>query len=206
MLSLFFLCAAAHLNPFQGDLEGDIEELVSQNPKQMSAQEYERITQTLLEKGPCNLLVFGTGRDSELYMRINAGGSTLFIEDSPEWIEYAKAHTPDIDIVAVTYKTRRSEFRKYLQLDHLHSLAMDLPKSVTERAWDMIIVDAPAGYDSNGPGRMQSIYTAALLAKGGCDVFVHDCNRTVEKLYTDHLFSRKDLVESYERTRHYQIK
>lgn len=197
------LCAVAlTVNPFQSA----IEELTANNPHQMSAQEYSQITKRLLEKGPCNLLVFGVGRDSELYMRINAEGTTIFIEDNPEWIAYAKEHNPEIEIVQVTYKTRRKEARKYLQLDLLHTLALDLPKSITEKVWDVIIVDAPAGYDASQPGRMQSIYSAAALAKSGCDVFVHDCDRLVERLYSDHLFSRKDLAATYDRTRHYHLR
>jgi len=184
----------------------EIGSLVAQNPNQMNIKEYGRIAETLLEKGPCNLLVFGTGRDSDLYLRINAEGTTLFIEDNPKWIAYAKEHNPQIQIVPVTYKTHRFEARKYLKLEHLNTLALDLPKEVTKRVWDVIIVDAPSGYAPDQPGRMQSIYTAATLAKKGCDVFVHDCDRATERLYSDHLFSRKDLMEVYERTRHYRLK
>lgn len=198
MISLFLLCA---MHPF----ESAINELVESNPHQMNAQEYNQIAKNLVQRGPCHLLVFGTGRDSELYLQINAGGTTLFIEDNPEWIAYAKAHNPTIDIVQVSYKTHRFEAKKYLQLEHLHDLDLELPQKVIDTVWDVIIVDAPAGYNSQCPGRMQSIYAAAKLAQRGCDVFVHDCDRAVERLYTDHLFSRKDLAETYGRTRHYVL-
>lgn len=48
--------------------------------------------------------------------------------------------------------------------------------------WDVIIVDAPCGWHPDCPGRMQSIATAAhLTIPGRTSVYVHDCQRTVER-------------------------
>ena len=48
----------------------------------MSEQEYRVIADAVVRRSPCNVLVFGTGYDSELWMKCNARGQTVFLEDS----------------------------------------------------------------------------------------------------------------------------
>ena len=71
---------------------------------------------------------------------------------------------------------------------------MRLPEQVTQSRWDVILVDGPAGYTDENPGRMQSIYTASKLIKKGGYVFVHDCHRKVEQVYSDKYLLRKNFV------------
>ena len=40
----------------------------------MSEQEYRVIANAVVRRSPCNVLVFGTGYDSELWMKCNVGG------------------------------------------------------------------------------------------------------------------------------------
>jgi hypothetical protein len=86
------------------------------------------------------------------------------------------------------------------------ALAMKLPEKVMSMAWDIIFMDAPMGFSDVCPGRMQSIYTASVLAsrRPGIDVVLHDCYRELEQSYCDRFFSLYPLVIEFERTRHYR--
>ena len=76
---------------------------------------------------------------------------------------------------------------------------MDLPAIIRETKWDCIFIDAPMGMSDKPqvPGRMQSIFEASVLADEDTDVFVHDCDRYVENVYSKTMFSRviKDLTK-----------
>ena len=60
--------------------------------------------------------------------------------------------------------------------------------------------------NDSSPGRMQSIYTSSVLAKKSenIDVFVHDCDREVEKVYCDFFFADMELIAEFDRLRHYK--
>ena len=72
-------------------------------------------------------------------------------------------------------------------LAHSESLVlMEMPAINAKygvQAWDVIIVDGPAGYSGDTPGRQQPIATAAKhLAPGGV-TFIHDIHRALEAKY-----------------------
>ena len=69
-----------------GDYRDTIQSLVEQNPNQMSFDEYVYIYELIKSKSGCNLLIFGLGRDSELWLDVNKNGKTIFLEDNTEWI------------------------------------------------------------------------------------------------------------------------
>lgn len=83
---------------------------------------------------------------------------------------------------------------------------LTLPDEVAQKEWDIVLVDAPAGYNKSTPGRMQSIYTTSVLSEKSedIDIFVHDCDREVEKVYCNRFFSNMRLVVAFERLRHYR--
>lgn len=134
------------------------------------------------------LLVFGCGNDSVFWERINRGGETVFLEDSPRWQEEIQARLKASPVHLVEYGTRMSDWESLL--DRPDRLELALPAPVTSRRWDVVLVDGPAGYPDfeefhgkEAPGRMKSIYAASkLVAPGGC-VFVHDCERLIEQRY-----------------------
>lgn len=61
------------------------------------------------------------------------------------------------------------------------------------------------GWSDAKPGRMKSIYTAAKLAHSSkdCSVFVHDCDRQVEAIYSDTFLHQKNLISMQDRLRYY---
>ena len=90
-----------------GDYRDTIQSLVEQNPNQMSFDEYVYIYELIKSKSGCNLLIFGLGRDSELWLDVNKNGKTIFLEDNTEWINTVniqmKNLNKEIDIRHIRY-------------------------------------------------------------------------------------------------------
>ncbi|MBN2585908.1 MAG: hypothetical protein JXA64_12390 [Candidatus Fermentibacteraceae bacterium] len=167
----------------------------------MHPREIRLITQVLRSRGPCRLLIFGLGNDSTYWRLVNGGGRTVFIEDDPIWLERITRMDPEIEAFLVSYGTRRVEWKRLLRRPD--GLQMYLPTAVLDREWDVILVDAPKGARADNPGRMKSIFIASLLRASDSDVFIHDCNREVERVYSERYLGKKDLKRQVIRLRHY---
>lgn len=151
---------------------------------QMTRQEYEYIVSIATDK---NMLVFGTGNDTPLWQMISK--HSVFLENDPNWIPKENKQ----NVYLVNYTCKIEEYKTYfnsLKNGDDSSLIIDLPDKTKDK-WDVILVDAPTGYSIRQHGRMQSIYAAYLLANEDTDIFIHDYNRDVEKLYCNHLFKTK---------------
>lgn len=184
----------------------DLERLVRSNPGQATLEEYELFLNTIRTCAPCNLLVFGVGRDSPLWIEANEGGRTDFLEHEPEWVRETRRRIPGIRIHQVGYRTRRTQWKKLLHRRDLLFME-DLPNRVLSRRWDVIFVDSPQGHRRKQPGRMKSIYTASVLARrsGDAHVLVHDCDRRVERAYADAYLGGDHLVRQVATLRHYRF-
>ena len=175
-------------------LTSRITELVASNPGQMACEEYAAIASELLMRGPCSLLVFGLGKDTDLWADINCRGKTTFLEHDPRWIRFKRAESQavsmafadpktKISVIEVEYKTKVESFGLLRQADP-SDLTMQLPPSVRDHRWDVILVDAPPGDGPGRPGRFQSIYEASRLAAPDACVFVHDVHRPIERWFS----------------------
>lgn len=190
----------------------DIRALVEANPGQGSFEEYACVLDTILAKAPCNLLVFGVGKDSQLWLRANAGGRTLFVEHEPEWIAETRRRLPGVEVVQVKYWTKRWQWPLLLELDRVGLdwvlFMRGLPQSVINQRWDIVFVDSPQGGHGQRPGRMQSLYTAAVLARKSApvDLLAHDCDRTVEAKFCDRYLRGGELINQIRTLRHYQVR
>lgn len=185
-----------------------IRTLVDSNPYQLSVQEYTLIAKTLWQKGSCNMLIFGVGNDSALWLGLNSEGNTIFLEDDENWLQYIRKQLSDINAYLVKYDTKRFQWKDLLKESNRNLLLMDLPGEIYDTKWDIIFVDAPAGYEDMKPGRMKSIYMASLLAyqhNNTVDVFVHDCDRIVEATYCTTFLGDEYLQTTLDRLRHYVI-
>lgn len=143
-------------------------------------------------KKPINFLIFGLGNDSLFWFNINKKGRTVFIEDNKQWFFNIKGKYPFLEVYLVEYKTKRSEWKDLINSPE--KLYLDLPKSVLKMDWDVVLVDAPQANKDKYPGRMKSIYMASNLVKDQGDVFVHDCQRIIERKYCDKYLGKKRLV------------
>ena len=174
------------------------------NSIQLRAAELRTIAVTVKRKAPCNFLVFGLGNDAAFWHRLNRGGTTVFLEDNEEWLRKVAGRHPRITASLVDYGTRRAQWRELLDAP-AQKLAMNLPESVERTRWDVILVDAPEGWDEMTPGRMKSIFLASQLVAADGDVFVHDCDRQVEQAFCDRFLKPENLFAEVESLRHYRI-
>jgi uncharacterized protein (TIGR01627 family) len=150
---------------------------------QMTKEEYYYISSFLGDK---NFLVFGTGYDSNLWRISNSKGKTIFLENKKEWIK------GEDDVYLIEYTTKLNDYK--ILLDEykkgiFDKLEINIPNFIKETNWDFIFVDSPEGWLENHPGRMQSIYTAMTLCNNNTEIFIHDCDREVENLYSKTMFS-----------------
>lgn len=146
------------------------------------------------------LLVFGCGRDSKFWAHVmNRYGTTVFLEDMKGWADPGKSLTVHI----VSYGTAPSAqwlsrlvqpanlggATKLTQRDERDLMISGLPTGLLEQWWDVVLIDAPAGFNGRMPGRMSPIFqTSRILARQRAtrpcvpvDVFVHDFNRPIER-------------------------
>jgi len=149
-----------------------IKSLLETNPGQMSESEYVIVLQAILFRAPCKLLIFGIGKDSEMWQEANKGGLTVFLEHNAEWIQFFR----NAITIQISYRTSLLEKWKYKPIDNI-------PLWINDTPWDIVLVDAPEGYESHLPGRLSSIKVASVVCKNGV-VFVHDMQRDNEKDFT----------------------
>lgn len=147
----------------------------------LKVDELRPIVEAIRARPDGSLLVFGCGNDSVFWEKVNRPGRTAFLEDDPAWADATRRRLREARIHPVRYGTRRQDWRELLEDERW--LAMELPEEVAAAHWDVILVDAPAGFDDTTPGRMKSIYAASRLARPGTRVFLHDCERAVEAAY-----------------------
>jgi len=171
---------------------------------QITSKQLQEIINTLEKKRPCNFLVFGLGNDTPLWNRVNKKGRTVFLENMKEWYDKVIEKNTKTEAYIVKYTTKRKNWKKLLK--NKKKLFLKLPKEITEIKWDVILVDAPRGWRDDQPGRMQSIYMASKLIKKKGHIFVHDCWREVEAVYSDKFLLRKNLIKQVQSLRHYKIK
>lgn len=192
---------------FRAMSDAAIAALVASNPGQATVEEYTLVYRTLAQKVPCKLLVFGVGRDTPLWLDVNRGGTTVFLENVKRWADFSRQASPEATVYDVDYGwTRRFMWPLLKRMSPDALMMRDLPRDVRDTAWDVILVDAPRGTNWKAPGRMKSVYTAAALAaKSGADVFVHDCHRAVERDCTDHFLGPARFVAQAGSMRHYRF-
>ncbi len=193
----------SHAHPAYDDLR----DLVTSNPGQGTLEEYLHLYRTIEGAAPGRVLVFGVGKDSRFWIAANQGGATTFVEHEPEWIRMTREHVPGIEIIQVSYETRRTQWRALLE--RRDKLFMeDLPDHILATDWDVIFVDSPQGGSRKRPGRMKSIYTASVLARRSTDVqvLVHDCHREVEQSYSDRYLGPERIVRQVGSLRHYRLR
>lgn len=172
------------------------------NEIQITVEELTTIADVLRRRGACNFLVFGLGNDSLFWSRFNRGGKTVFLEDDKEWFTKILKKNGRLTAHLINYRTQLTQWEEFLGSPAVFDL--DLPEAVKSVQWDVILVDAPAGWYETAPGRMKSIAASSRLARDSGDVFVHDCDRRVEKIYCDRYLKAENLVAEVGKLKHFR--
>ncbi|KAK3040662.1 hypothetical protein RJ639_026983 [Escallonia herrerae] len=180
----------------------------------ITEQEMQFLSSLVSHRAPCNLLIFGLKLQYLVFSVLNAGGTTVFLEDNPNKVRTIRPKSNNTRVYKVEYNTTAKEAYKLLKHARknpacspntgLHEvprceLALtDLPKKVYKLKWDIVIVDGPSGNGPEAPGRMAAIYTASILARTGkmTDIVVHDVDRMIEKWFSWEFLCDDNIVSS----------
>ncbi|TYJ99260.1 protein IRX15-LIKE [Cucumis melo var. makuwa] len=186
----------------------------SANEAAISGKEFKLLSNLIAEKTPCNLLFFGIESQYLNLSAVNDGGNNVFLEDDPYKLSTFKVNSNHTRMYKVDYKFHAE--KAYKLLKHARGnkscapdsglrnsskckLALtDLPREVYEVKWDVVVVDGPRGDSPQAPGRMATIYSAAIIAREGntTDVVVHDTDRMIEKWYSWEFLCDENLISS----------
>ncbi|XP_008799899.2 protein IRX15-LIKE-like [Phoenix dactylifera] len=205
----------------------------SSAPGRMADPDLRAAADVLRRRAPCNLLVFGLGHESPLWLALNHGGHTVFLDHSDlhaSRFEDKHPGLPGLEVYVAAFPTRVADLRPLLAAvrpeegsprgrcrpvqDLLFSdcpLALsDLPNHLYRLAWDVVLVDGPPGYRPEAPGRAAAIFTAAVLARsvggeGTTEVLVHDHDRELERVCSEEFLCLENMVGSAGNLVHFVI-
>ncbi len=166
---------------------------------QLSLTQIEAIACAIVSRGPgANVLIFGCGNDSALWHALNPDGYTLFVENSRTWADEMKKLNSELNIQHYYYP---AEIRvaNSIPIDLASLRRVKTPKWISDRMWDVVLVDGPAGYKGDAPGRALPIYWASRFSSKSSHVFVDDSERAVEREYSDHFLASRytQIIELY---------
>lgn len=168
------------------------------SPQEVSIKEYVNICKVILQKRPCNILVYGLRNDAVLFSTLNNnGGHTIFVEDGNKCIQQIQTN----HVVRQKFNTTVSESiaNKCTSL-YIKSSYIDLYE------WDIIIMNGPNGHQDKMPGREIPIFEASNVIINNhkdVDIFIHDIDRPLEKMACDKFFANY-IPNIFDRTYHYK--
>ena len=177
-------------------------DLINTTKCMLTKQQRGLICKQILRRGDnCNVLVFGVGRDSVIWNTVNPG-YTLFVEHDMRWANSIARQIEGINICQYEYLTTCEPtlpIHEQPAIDEPQLFSHPIPAELTQRKWDVILIDGPTGFDNNCPGRALPIYWSSVIADNRCDIFVDDYNRPIEFIYTNkflfHKYNRFRLFE-----------
>ncbi|WP_145089733.1 glycosyltransferase [Rosistilla carotiformis] len=144
----------------------------------MLVLQYARIVLEIIARAPANVLVFGAGADTAMYVDANPGGRTVVLERHAKWLDAIQ------DVSCESFHVHYSTVRSAGVRDHV-TAPEGMPWNLLDVPWDVIIVDGPEGHTDTMPGRQQSLFAASLASKNSSVLFVHDYQRDLERQCCD---------------------
>ncbi|KAH1112182.1 hypothetical protein GLYMA_04G195900v4 [Glycine max] len=191
----------------------------------LTEKEFKVLSNLVALKSPCNLLIFGFQPQYLTLSSMNAPGSTIFLYDHDDMIAKVATNSNNTQTYQLGYNVpSKKAFNllkharqnqacapsyptQLLQKSKCKFALRNLPSEVYEKKWDIIVVDGPKGDSPESPGRMDSIYTASVLARAGnvSDVVVHDIDRMIEKWFSWEFLCHENLLCSKGKLWHFRI-
>ncbi|CAJ2664199.1 unnamed protein product [Trifolium pratense] len=191
----------------------------------LKEKEFKVLKNLISLKSPCNILIFGFQPQFLILSSMNEGGDIVFLVDNHDKpTNMVTTNSNNTQVHNFNYNVPTKEAYKllkharnnheygpnpiYLQTSKCKLALKNLPAIVYEKNWDVIVVDGPNGDSTESPGRMSSIYTASVLARGGngSDVIVHDVDRMVEKWFSWEFLCDENLLYSKGKLWHFRIR
>jgi len=160
----------------------------------LSIEKLEKILNYL----PCReLLVFGLGNDSILWLMNNFKNNTTFVEHNEKYIDKMKDKVQDlirVDIVKAWYrediKSKLNDIlREYDTNKNQKGLFPRIDKPIYAKLYDVILVDSPEGCPYT---RFQSILTAKYAAREDGVIIIDDYERADERKICLFLFDNNE--------------
>jgi glucuronoxylan 4-O-methyltransferase len=170
---------------------------------QMTSTELLAVVRSVKSRSSCNFLVFGLGNDSLFWQVMNRRGTTAFIEDDVAWMEKVRLRDRLPFTTSTRYNTHLRDWRRFLESEADFDLPLDA--SISNMSWDVILVDGPAAWCDDAPGRMKSIAASKRLAGPGGDVFVHDFDRQPEHDLALHFLGKQNHKSTSDKLAHFVI-
>jgi SAM-dependent methyltransferase len=134
---------------------------------------------------------------------MNRGGTTAFIEDNVQWMEKVRLRDRLTFTTSTQYNTQLRDWRTYFSTEA--DLNLPLDPSISDATWDVILVDGPAAWCDDVPGRMKSIAATKHLVRPGGDVFVHDFDRQPEHDLALHFLGRQNHRSTSDKLAHFVL-
>jgi rhamnogalacturonan II specific xylosyltransferase len=150
------------------------------------------IRKILSAKG--NLMIWGLGKDSPFWHNITSG-KVIFIGENTHLRKTGNLlddeiiqKYPFLEVYRVRSKINTDQsFVKYVnhpETWHELDLCDQLPNSVIQTHWHVIVVQSSHGCCGIGPRRCQSIYTSWKLANKGTHILIDDFDNKVEQEFS----------------------
>jgi len=135
-----------------------------------------------------NVLVFGAGHDTPYWVALNSAGRTMVVEDDALRAEKIRRKVKSDVLVSHRYPTTVLETA---MPDPKVLAGYPPPPGMTETSWDIILIDGPAGYTPDSPGRALPIYWAYKYSNARTHIFVDDYDRPLERTHCDFFFAKE---------------
>lgn len=142
------------------------------------------------------VLVFGLGMDSKMWYLANEKKNIWFIEHDDNYIKL----NSDIDSSCIIkYDYANINVKKSFSLSNDDIENYPIPDIISQNApYDLIIVDAPTGFNDETYGRLLPIYwTAKYFSKHGTIIYVDDVERSLENYCVNKFLSKNILIKQF---------
>lgn len=133
-----------------------------------------------------NVLVFGLGYDSKMWYHQN--NNTYFIENNEEYINLNKDIIPQENIIQYDYKnlTVKNSFNMNFNDMNIYKI----PTKILQLApFKIILIDGPAGYNDEQPGRLIPMFWTRYLSDENTLIYVDDSSRKLETYAINKFFN-----------------